>query len=275
LSRFWNRAERIIEAEPSTEADLQPIDEWLLSKLQTTVRSTTEALEGFETRTASQAAFYGFEESLRWYRRRTDLGRPGARYTQREVLRTRLALLAPFVPFIANELHERLTGEPASQWPTVDETLESAEMEARETLVRDLTDDVNDIIDVVGRDPETIRLYIAADWKRSVLDQVIETGPDVGAVMGQVMSNPKLREKGNMVNQLVQELVGVVRERDDETLGTLQSLDELAVYKAATEFLAREFDADIQVYAEDDPDAVDPDGTAGNAQPLRPAIHIV
>jgi leucyl-tRNA synthetase len=30
----------------------------------------------------------------------------------------------------------------------------------------------------------------------------------------------------------------------------------------------------VEVYAEDDPDAVDPDGKASNAQPLRPAIHL-
>ena len=293
LRRFWSRATRIIEdseadhreasdsraAEPRDEdapddPDLRPIDEWLLSKLQSTVREATEALEGFETRTASQAAFYAFEESLRWYRRRTDLDRPGARYTQREVLRTRLSLLAPFVPFMANELHERLTGEPATEWPEVDESLASASVEAREHLIRNLTDDVNDIVDVVGSDPDTVRVYVAADWKRDVLEQVVETGPDVGAVMGEVMSDPDLREKGDAVNQLVQELVEVVRERDSETLADLRELDELTVYEDAAAFLEREYGADVEVYAEDDPDAVDPDGKAGNAQPLRPAIHI-
>jgi len=274
LRRFWNRATRIIEAGAPEAPDLRPIDEWLLSRLQKTVREATEALDGFETRTASQAAFYAFEESLRWYRRRTDLDRPGARYTQREVLRTRLGLLAPFVPFMANELHERLTGEPATEWPQVDESLESAEAEARETLVRDLTDDVNDIVDVVGSDPDTIRVYAAADWKRDVLDQVVETGPDVGAVMGEVMSDPDLRERGDAVNQLVQELVEVVRERDADTLADLRALDELEVYGDAAAFLEREFGAEVEVYAEDDPDAVDPEGKASNAQPLRPAVHL-
>jgi leucyl-tRNA synthetase len=274
LRRFWNRATRIIEADTPEDPDLRPIDEWLLSRLQSTVREATEALDGFETRTASQTAFYAFEESLRWYRRRTDLDRPGARYTQREVLRTRLGLLAPFVPFMANELHERLTGEPATEWPQVDESLESAAAEARETLIRNLTDDVNDIVDVVGSDPETIRVYAAADWKRDVLEQVVQTGPDVGAVMGEVMSDPDLREKGNAVNQLVQELVEVVRERDSETLADLRALDELEVYGDAAAFLEGEFGAEVEVYAEDDPDAVDPDGKASNAQPLRPAIHL-
>jgi leucyl-tRNA synthetase len=274
LRRFWTRAEDVIAQDVPADPDLRSIDEWLLSKLQATVREATAALDGFETRTASQAVFYAFEEHIRWYRRRADLDRPGARWTQREVLRTRLALLAPFVPFTANELHERLTGEPAEAWPEAEESFESATVEARETLIRDLTEDVNDIVDVTGTDPEVLRVYVAADWKRDVLEQVIETGPDVGAVMGQVMSDPDLRERGNEVNQLVQELVEVVRERDSGILETMLDLDERAVYEDATGFLAREFDAEVEVYAEDDEGVVDPDGKAGRAKPLRPAIHI-
>jgi leucyl-tRNA synthetase len=273
LRRFWNRATDVIAAEVPDTPALEPIDEWLLSRLQATVRDATTALDGFETRTASQAAFYAFEEQLRWYRRRTDLDRPGARWTRREVLRTRLALLAPFVPFLANELHERLTGEPATEWPAVDPGRESPGAEARERLVRELTGDVNDIVEVTGTDPEVIRVYVAADWKRRVLEAVVETGPDVGRVMGEVMSDPDLRERGDAVNQLVQELVEVVRERDEETLATMRGLDEQAVYENVETFLGREFDADVEVYAEDG-DPVDPDGKAGQAQPFRPAVHI-
>ena len=276
LDRFWSRARDIIDTEvPEGAADeLEHIDRWLLSKLQATVRTATEAMDRFETRTASQAAFYQFEEHLKWYRRRADLDRAGATWTLREVLSTRLRLLAPFVPFMANELHEALTGEPAeaADWPAVDESLESTRTEVEEQLVERLTDDVNDIVDVTDTDPETLRVYVAADWKRTVFDQVVETGPDVGAVMGSVMEDPDLRERGDAVNDLVQDLVSVVRERDEATLAAMQELDELAVYEAAADFLAREFDADVEVGVEGE--APDPAGKADAAEPFRPAIHL-
>ena len=288
LRRFYDRAERVIEEAPEDAppvGDRRPIDRWLLSKLQATVREATAALENFETRTASQAAFYGFEEHLRWYRRRADLERPGARATLREVLEARLRLLAPFVPFMANELHERLTGDPVEDWPEADPDLESDSLEVRERLIERLTADVGDILDVTGTDPETIRVYVAADWKREVLEQVIdsaarsggsreETGPDVGAVMGEVMSDPDMRERGEAVNRLVQDLVEVVREREESDLRATLDVDEAATYEDASGFLAREFDAEVEVYAEDDPDVVDPGGKAGDAQPLRPAVHV-
>jgi leucyl-tRNA synthetase len=92
--------------------------------------------------------------------------------------------------------------------------------------------------------------------------------------MGEVMSDPNLRERGDEVNQLVQDLVEVVRQRDESDLRAMLEADEAATYGGASGFLAREFDAEIKVYAEDDPDVEDPGGKAGNAQPLRPAVHV-
>jgi leucyl-tRNA synthetase len=229
-----------------------------------------------ETRAASQAAFYNFEENLRWYRRRTDLDRPGAKWTLRQVLEARLRLLAPFVPFMTNELHEQLTGTPAEDapWPTPDEAFDDDAVELQEQQVEHLTEDVRDIIDVTDADPETIRVYVAADWKRDVFETVVENGDNVGAVMGQVMQNPDLREKGNQVNQLVQDLVDQSRGQDEDALRAKLDLDELATYDRAADFLSREFDADIEVYAEDDDELVDPADRASKAIPFRPAIHL-
>ncbi|MFB6183913.1 MAG: class I tRNA ligase family protein, partial [Haloarculaceae archaeon] len=292
LSRFWNRAQDVIDADVPDDPDRQPIDRWLLSKLQETIRETTAALDGFETRTASQTAFYAFEEHLKWYRRRADLDRPGAAWTLREVLDTRLRLLAPFVPFMTNELYEQLTGRPAEDaaWPEPDPDLESDAAELREQLIERLTDDVHDIVDVTDTDPDVVRVYAAADWKYDVFETVREratrttadgdesgdreTSIDVGAVMSEVMQDPDLRERGNAVNDLVQDLVELVRERDDETLAAMADVDERAVYESAAAFLEREFDADVEVYAEDGEDVVDPASKAGQAVPFRPAVHL-
>ncbi|WP_229120797.1 leucine--tRNA ligase [Halapricum desulfuricans] len=277
LERFWSRAQDVIDTDVPDGArdELQHIDRWLLSKLQATIREATESMDRFETRSASQAAFYQFDEHLTWYRRRTDTDRPGAKWALREVLRTRLGLLAPFVPFMANELHEQLEGEPVEDaaWPEPDPAFESTRTEVEERLVADVVDDIADIADVTDTDPETIRLYVAADWKQTVFEEVVETGPDVGAVMGEVMQHESLREKGDAVNDLAQEMVSVVRERDDATLRAMGEIDEQSVYEAARSFLAREFDATVEVYAEDG-DPHDPGGKAGQAEPFRPAVHI-
>ena len=276
LERFWARAGEIIdEPGPEEPPELSTADRWLLSRLQRTVAEVTEALDGSETRTASQAAFYDFEEDLRWYRRRTDRSRPAARWTLQEVLETRLRLLAPFVPFLANELHERLTGTPAEDalWPEVDDALLDRGVEAAETQVERLVDDIQGIQQslrnadeaVPEADPDRIRVTVAADWKQSVFETVAEIGADQGAVMGEVMQDPDLRERGDAVNGLVSELVGFARGRDADTLDALAGLDEATIYADAASFLETEFDAEVVVERETD--------DAG-AVPFRPSIDL-
>ncbi|MFC7214067.1 leucine--tRNA ligase [Saliphagus sp. GCM10025334] len=274
LERFWNRAVDLIDG-PAGERDLERIDRWLLAHLQETVREVTDAMDRFETRNASQTAFYRFEEHLKWYRRRAGLERAGARWTLRTVLETRLRLLAPVIPFAANELHERLTGEPAEDvpWPEPVPEFDDSSVIAEERLVRALLEDVRDIVDVTDTDPETIRVYVAADWKREVFGTVVETGPDQGAVMEQVMQNPAHRDRGDAVNGLVGDLVSFVREREDAALETLAGIDERAVYEASAAFLESEFDADVGIDTEDG-DPIDPAGKASLARPFRPAIYL-
>jgi leucyl-tRNA synthetase len=276
LERFWNRAQGVIDDPgPEERPALSTADRWLLSRLQRTVADVTEALDGSETRTASQAAFYDFEEDLRWYRRRADRSRPAARWTLRTVLETRLRLLAPFVPFLANELHERLTGTPAEDapWPQVDDALLDRGVEAAEAQVERLVDDIQGIQqslrnaaeDVPEADPDRIRVTVAADWKHGVFDTVAEVGADQGAVMSEVMSDPDLRERGNAVNDLVSELIEFARARADDELDALADLDEAAVYRDAAGFLGTEFDAEIVVEVEDDD---------SGAVPFRPSIEL-
>jgi leucyl-tRNA synthetase len=308
LERFWNRAAELIDeveanAATDTEADddgdtnasdaeveidgeidnesedgrsgLDHTDRWLLSKLGETIEEATEAMERFETRAASQVIFFRFEDHLRWYRRRADLDRPAARWTLQEVLETRLRLLAPFVPFLANELHERLTGTPAEEarWPDPESTPRNERIELEERLVSRLTDDVRDIVEVTGTDPEVVRVYLAAEWKRAVFEQVLEAGPDpdVGGVMSEVMADPELRERGDAVNELANSLIEVVRGQEVDRKATTE-IDERATYERAGGFLEREFDAEIEIYPEEE--AVDPADRASSAEPLRPAIHI-
>lgn len=88
--------------------------------------------------------------------------------------------------------------------------------------------------------------------------------------MGEVMKQPELRERGNEVNQLVQDLIEQVRGRDEETLATMDTLDEQEVYEGARAFFAREFDAEIVVKNEERAESEQ----AEDAIPFRPAIHL-
>lgn len=76
------------------------------------------------------------------------------------------------------------------------------------------------------------------------------------------------------MNDLVQDLVDQTRGRDESTLRAQLELDEADTYERAADFLAREFDAAVEVFAEDDDDIVDPGDRASKAIPFRPAVHL-
>ncbi len=275
LARFWRRNLELIDG-PSGERELTPIDEWLLGRLNRVVESATDSMEEFEIRAATQAAFFELEDDLRWYRRRTETDRPGARWTLREVLRKRLLLLNPIIPFMTNELHERLTGEPAevAGWPGVDDEFMDPALDAAESLRGDLVDDIQSILDVTESDPSLIRIYTAAEWKRGVLEAVIEADePTHGEVMGRLMSEERYRHRGDQVSDMVGAIIDLVHDRSRKTFEHLMDLDEMEIIEGSASFLEREFGADIEVYSEDSA-TEDPADRAKHALPGRPAIHL-
>jgi leucyl-tRNA synthetase len=276
LGRFWNRAQGIIRTETPSQPSLRPIDNWLLSRLQRTIQTVTTSLEAAETRTASQAAFYDFEEDLRWYHRRTTQDRPGAQWIRQQVLSTRLRLLAPFIPFITNELHEQLTGQSAemASWPAVDDNHINRPLEASETQIGRLVDDIQDIQQslsnadeyIPAADPDHIEITTAPSWHRAVFESIVQEGADQAEVMSTVMQNPELRKRGNAVNDLVGELVKFARGRDEKELEALASVNEEETYRRAVTFLEREFDATINISQTTDASA--------SAIPFRPEIDL-
>src|SRR6185369_5249608 len=132
----------------SPERDGAPtdLDVWIRSRLSATVAEVTERLEAFDATTAGRAiaAFVDVDLS-NWYvrlsRRRFWEGDRAAFDTLQHCLVTVAQLLAPFTPFIADEIYDNLDGtEPSvhlTDWPEPgerDRDLEAAMAVARETV---------------------------------------------------------------------------------------------------------------------------------------------
>jgi isoleucyl-tRNA synthetase len=129
----------------SANADL---DRWALSRTATTVRLVTERLDAYDATTAGRVIADLVDELSNWYvrrsRRRFWDGDPAAFATLRTCLLTVARLLAPFCPFVADEIYDNLDGELASvhlsdfptgaELPPRDEELEQAMALARETV---------------------------------------------------------------------------------------------------------------------------------------------
>ena len=98
--------------------ELTELDEWALSRLAATVATVRERLEDFDATTAGRAIQEYVEELSNWYvrrsRRRFWDGDPAAFATLRTALVTLAQLLAPFTPFLADEVYDNLDGSEPS-----------------------------------------------------------------------------------------------------------------------------------------------------------------
>jgi isoleucyl-tRNA synthetase len=121
------------------------LDRWALSRLQATVETVRERLDNFDATVAGRAIQAFVDDLSNWYvrrsRRRFWDGDPAAFATLRECLVTVAKLLAPFCPFIADEIYDQLDGTEPSvhlcDFPvagTRDVELEDAMAIARETV---------------------------------------------------------------------------------------------------------------------------------------------
>ena len=109
------------EIDPLRAAAAQPfseLDRWAESRLQATIEIVRECLDDFDATNAGRAIQAYVDELSNWYvrrsRRRFWEGDPAAFATLRHALVTVAQLLAPFCPFVADEIFDNLDGSEES-----------------------------------------------------------------------------------------------------------------------------------------------------------------
>jgi len=110
-------------AVPETDRPTHVLDRWILCRLDDAVSEVAAALDEFDA-AAGAAALTGFIDSLsNWYVRRSRprfWGQDAPFATLHQCLTTGAQLLAPFCPFLADEMYRVLTGQESvhlSDWP--------------------------------------------------------------------------------------------------------------------------------------------------------------
>ncbi|HEY1738242.1 MAG TPA: class I tRNA ligase family protein, partial [Acidimicrobiia bacterium] len=98
----------------ASSAPTHVLDRWILSRLDGTTDAVTDALANFDALAGAQAIGALVDDLSNWYVRRSrprfwTSADPAAHATLHECLVTISLLLAPFCPFLADELHRILT----------------------------------------------------------------------------------------------------------------------------------------------------------------------
>ena len=136
-NKVWNASRFIMmnmegkEIPADAKDNLEPVDKWILSKLNTLVKDATENMEHFELGIAVQKVYdFIWDEFCDWY---IEMVKPrlynsddaksqgAALYTLKTVLQDALKLLHPYMPFVTEEIFCTIQNEEesimVSKWP--------------------------------------------------------------------------------------------------------------------------------------------------------------
>ncbi|MBW3653139.1 MAG: class I tRNA ligase family protein, partial [Actinobacteria bacterium] len=150
LRQLWNTYRVATMYEVTGAGAETDLDRWIRSRLSATIAIVTERLDAYEPADAARPIAEFVEQLSNWYVRRSrrrfwksddSADTQAALHTLYECLTTVARLLAPFTPFLADEIYDNLDGAQPSvhltDWPEPqarDEALEKAMAIARETV---------------------------------------------------------------------------------------------------------------------------------------------
>ena len=193
VNKIWNASRfammhidvELKNAGPIERDNLKTVERWILSRLNAVTREVNKQLSIFRFDEASKAIYQFFwHEFCDWYiemakpvllgKHGTDDDRELARRVLLEVLDRSLRLLHPFMPFVTEEIWQKLGGvEPSimiAPYPITEEVLEDSEAERLANAVKAIITTVRNLRAERGFTPkDRFTLYIRgnADAARS------------------------------------------------------------------------------------------------------------
>jgi leucyl-tRNA synthetase len=257
------------------------LERWLISKLQHRIEEVTVNLNELKTRTALQTALFETWNDLRWYIQRK--GGSNAK-ALRESVMIWLKLLAPFAPFITEELWSQ-TDEAGfisvASWPVCDEAKVDVAAEEQENFITDVMSDTSNILKAMKITPKRICYYTAASWKWQTYLKILEKNLSGEAKINELMKEfagdknlkPHMKDIAGMVPRTMKALTKLSSDRKTNII-KIKKVNEKELLENAVCFLKERFKAEVSVYSEEEQTRYDPKCRALMAMPYQPAIYV-
>ena len=228
------------------------LDRWLLGELDATVSGVTDALEGFDALGGATRLARFIDDLSNWYVRRSrprfwKANDPDAHATLHHALVVTSKLLAPFCPFLADELYVALTGDVSvhlADWPLptgpTDEALAEQMSAARRLVVLGRAARTDAKVKVRQPLQRALLLHPGATLGRDVLDEIaselnVKALDDVDTLSG-LMSwtivpnfralGPRLGPRVNDVKRALADADGSALQRQLESAGFIEVAGE-------------------------------------------------
>ena len=281
--------------------------------MQYAIEHVTISLDKLRVREALHVILYSLDRDLQWYQKRTKTkGRENSVSAILSIfLKTRIIMLAPFAPFISEEIWEIIGSEntkntilPISTstsksvifagWPQADYNKKDPVAEESEQIIMNLALDIQKIVKVTKVTPKNIVIYTSSQWKRHIYRKILasvllENKTNFSDLMKELVNNPdtaaKSKSNPNLIRKMVEDILSDSIETRNRRLKLKDDFDEKFPLYDANRLLSLESgnpQAQVIIYCEEvteDDDTnlskkYDPKSKAKFARPFKPAIYI-
>jgi len=289
INGIKNKLESMYENSTKTKAEeipeLEPEDRWILSMLQNLALNVSQSMDKIRFREALHHILYDFDSELQWYLKRTkSKQRTNISGILHKILSSRVLMLSPFAPHIAEEIWEKLgNSELASKsaWPSsIGIEIDSKSIQT-ETLLKSIIEDINNILKVTKISPKKITIYTAEQWKskayNSILKNVLDGQTNIGTIIKSLIANKEteqIKKDPDFVKKTLNDILSEPVELRKGRMNIGQIDEKQIISSELSSLVKNDYDVELSVFSESDSEKYDPKNKAKAARPFKPAILI-
>jgi len=265
--------------------ELEPEDKWIHGILQNLVLNASQSIDEIRLREALHHILFDFDSELQWYLKRAkSKQRTNISGILHKILSSRVLMLSPFAPHIAEEMWEKLgNSELASKsaWPSSVEIEIDSKSIQTETLLKSIIDDISNILKVTKISPKKIIIYTAEQWKskayNSILKNVLDGQTNVGTIIKSLIANKEteqIKKDPDFVKKTLNDILSEPAELRKGRMSVGQIDEREIISSELSSLVKNDYNVELDVFSESDSEKYDPKNKAKNARPFKPAILI-
>jgi len=244
--------------------ELNSKEKLLQSKVQRTIKDTTEFIEKLELNKAISSLMQLTNALQKFEEKESNAFSEG--------VKSLVLMLNPFAPHLSEELWDKIGGKGFSskaKWPEFEEKKIDVKAEKQEEFIETIKRDVMQIKELVGKEKiNRIKIFVAPEWKWNLMKKLFEEKQKQGRIeFGFAMKKGIELEKNH--SKELKGFLQVALKKLNE-MQEFVELNEIEVLKENLSALKKEFDTEIELIKAEE----STEKKAGNAFPLKPAILI-
>jgi leucyl-tRNA synthetase len=241
ISKIFNKTKELVEFNSFGTSKVK--DEYLISKMHSTINRVSTCLDNFQFNSALISIF----DYLEYIKKNQN---NVSKEVYKKAVENLLLMLAPYAPHITEEHWEKLGNKnfiSIEGWPKVDVKKVNEKYEFIESMIEKLIHDTNAVIELTKIKPTKINLFVAEPWKFEFFEHLkkhLEKTRNISELIKETLRFGDEKEIPKLINSILK----------DPSKMPLIVLDEKTEFEALTlekENISKKFGAEVEIIKSD------------------------